>query len=381
MEQRRITMSDIVIGKPLPWDVYDANNKLLLRKGHVVQREHQVETLVSRGLFVTATNDKSYAPAAAAAAAKHVERPSALRLINLSTKRLERLLFNLHNESELHPKIAEVVTAIKYAVDINADVALACILLNQESGSYPVRHSVDSAVVSLLVARAMNKSPSEIQDIMAATLMMNVGMLRHHENFHHRDQPLSDEEQDMIRHHPEESVSLLRGAGVTDENVLAYVLHHHENEDGSGYPLGKSNAEIPENAKIIALADRYCARVSSRNYRKSMLPNAALRDILLTEKKNINPLLATCFIRELGTYPTGTFVRLVNGEVGIVTGRGNSTTTPIVHSLVGPRGAPLSFPIRRETHKELHAIREVLNEAQAGIRINMQQLWGTEASL
>ncbi len=381
MEQRRITMSDIVVGKPLPWDVYDANNKLLLRKGHVVQREHQVETLISRGLFVAATNDKSYVSGAAAAAAKHVERPSALRLINLSNKRLERLLFNLHNESELHPKIVEVVTAIKYAVDINADVALACILLNQESGSYPVRHSIDCAVVSLLVARAMNKSPSEIQDIMAAALMMNVGMLRLHENFHHRDQPLSDEEQDMIRQHPEESVNLLRGAGVSDENVLAYVLHHHENEDGTGYPLGKSNADIPENAKIIALADRYCARVSSRNYRKSMLPNAALRDILLTEKKNINPTLATCFIRELGTYPTGTFVRLVNGEVGLVTGRGNSTTTPIVHSLVGPRGAPLSFPIRRETHKELHAIREVLHEAQAGIRINMQQVWGEEASL
>lgn len=379
MEQRRITMSDIVVGKPLPWDVYDSNNKLLLRKGHVVQREQQVETLVVRGLFVTAKGEGGSSPQAAAA--RHTERPSALRLINLATKRLERLLFSLHNESELHPKIVEVVSAIRFAVDTNADVALGCILLNQQSGSYPVRHSVDCAVVSLVVARAMNKPPQEVQDIMAAALLMNVGMLRDHEQLHHREQPLSEEEQGLIRSHPEESVNLLRNAGIVDENVLNYVLLHHENEDGSGYPFGRASADIPENAKIIALADRYCARVSSRLYRKSMLPNAALRDILLTEKKNIHPMLAASFIRELGTYPTGSFVRLVNGEVGVVTGRGSSTTTPIVHSLVGPRGAPLSFPIRRETHKELYAIREVLHESQAGVRVTMQQLWGAEASL
>lgn len=381
MEQRRIAMSDIVIGKPLPWDVYDANNKLLLRKGHVVQREQQVETLVVRGLFVAAAAEAASPGPGSMSAARHVERPSALRLINLSTKRLERLLFNLHNESELQPKIVEVVTALKFAVDINADVALASILLNQDSGSYPVRHGIDCALVSLLVARAMKKSPAEIQDIMAAALMMNVGMLRHHEQLHQREQPLSEDERDLIRSHPEESVNLLRNAGVVDDNVLSYVLHHHENEDGSGYPLGKASIGIPENAKIIALADRYCARVSSRLYRKSMLPNATLRDILMTEKKNINPLLAASFIRELGTYPTGTFVRLVNGEVGVVTGRGSSTTTPVVHALVGPRGAPLSFPIRRETHKELHAIREVLHQSQAGVRVTMQQLWGAEASL
>ena len=378
MEQRRISMSDIVVGKPLPWDVYDSNNKLLLRKGHVVQREQQVEMLVMRGLFVITKGVETASPAAVA---RPVERPSALRMINLAGKRLERLLYNLHNESELQPKIAEVVTALTCAVKLNSDVALASILLNQDTIAYPVRHGIDTAIVSMLVARVMNRTAEETQAMMAAALTMNVGMLRHHEELHRRETPLSPEEEAVIRGHPEQSVSLLRQAGIDDETVLNYVLLHHENEDGSGYPFGKSDAEIPGNVKIIALADRYCARVSARLYRKAMLPNAALRDILLSEKKNIDPMLAASFIRELGTYPTGTFVRLVNGEVGVVTGRGSTTTTPVVHALVGPRGAPLSFPIRRETHKELHAIREVLHESQAGVRVNMQQVWGADASL
>jgi hypothetical protein len=158
------------------------------------------------------------------------------------------------------------------------------------------------------------------------------------------------------------------------------VLHHRENEDGSGYPYGRISVVIPENAKIITIADRYCARVSARSYRKPMLPNAALRDILLSEKDKVDSQLTACFIKELGVYPNGTYVRLENGEIGIVTGKGKTTTAPIMHSLIGPRGAPLSFPIRRDTSKELHSIRDVLHPDQAAVRVSMQQLWGLEAA-
>jgi hypothetical protein len=70
-----------------------------------------------------------------------------------------------------------------------------------------------------------------------------------------------------------------------------------------------------------------------------------------------------------------------NGEIGVVTGRGLTTTTPIVHALIGPRGAPLSFPIRRETAKSLHAIRDVLEQDKAAVAFTMQQLWGAEAAV
>ena len=64
----------------------------------------------------------------------------------------------------------------------------------------------------------------------------------------------------------------MRCAGVSDEQWLACVLQHHETDDGSGYPEGRSNGEVALNAKLIGLADRYCACVSARNYRRSMAP-------------------------------------------------------------------------------------------------------------
>jgi HD-GYP domain-containing protein (c-di-GMP phosphodiesterase class II) len=378
MDQHRITMSDIVLGEPLPWDVFDAGGHLLLSRGYVVERAQQVQALVERGLFVDA---KSIEKKSQPKPAKVQELPSVLRLINLANKRLERLLFNLTNEEGAKDKILEVANALIFAAKINPDVALACILLNQEAGSYPVRHCIDTALVSLLVATSMKKSQEEILMITAAALTMNVGMLRQQEAMQNSAEPLSEEEKKIIHDHPQESVNMLQQAGVDDPNWLSYVLQHHENEDGSGYPLGKASRDIPDCAKIISIADRYCARVSGRSYRKSLLPNAALRDILLADKKNIDPALTTCFIRELGIYPTGTFVKLQSGEIGVVTGKGETTTTPHVHALIGPRGAPLSFPIKRDTSKQLYAIREVLDEDKAAVRFSMQQLWGDEAKL
>jgi HD-GYP domain-containing protein (c-di-GMP phosphodiesterase class II) len=379
MDQHRITMSDIVIGEALPWDVFDAHGHLLLSRGYVVERGHQVEALVERGLFVDAKS--IVRKPAGPPPAKIPERPSAIRLINLANKRLERLLFNLTNEADAEDKILEVAKALIFATKINADVALASILLNQEGGSYPVRHCIDTALVSLLVATSMKKSPEEILMVTAAALTMNVGMLRQQEAMQNSSEPLTEADKKIIHDHPQESINLLKSAGIENPDWLSYVLQHHENEDGSGYPLGKASKDIPDCAKIISIADRYCARVSGRSYRKSLLPNAALRDILLADKKNVDPALTTCFIRELGIYPTGTFVKLENGEIGVVTGKGETTTTPFVHSLIGPRGAPLSFPIKRDTTKQLYAIREVLDEDKAAVRFSMQQLWGDEAKL
>jgi HD-GYP domain-containing protein (c-di-GMP phosphodiesterase class II) len=379
VDHKRISLTDIILGEPLPWDVYDSNNQLLLRKGHIIERAHQIESLIERGMFVDAKVLRG--KAATPPPVKSLDKPSVVRFINLVNRRLERLLLALHTETSAGEKILEVAKVITFAVDLNPDIALACILLNQTPGNYAVRHSVDTAIVSLSVARAMKKDTEEIKTIIAAALTMNVGMLRYQEQLQNKGTPLSEKEVEIIRGHPEESANLLKQAGIVDPEWLSYVLLHHENEDGSGYPFGKSNPEIPENAKIIAIADRYCARVSARSYRKSLLPNAALRDILLAEKKTIDPTLAAGFVKVLGIYPTGTFVRLENGEIGVVTGKGTSTTTPIVHALIGPRGAPLSFPIKRDTSKELFSIREVLHEGQASVRFSMQQLWGDEAAL
>ncbi len=368
---RHIGAGELAIGQSLPWDVYGEGGGLLARKGYQIGNENQVANLVKRGLIVKEEVVR-----------EAVETPSVLRMLNAANQRLQLVLAEIAagRAVSAQVRLEDIARAIAGAIDLHADVALACILHNQGASPYAVRHSVDTAIVSLLVARALKKPPPELMAVALGALTMNVGMLEHQERMQASPAPLSDSDAALIRAHPENSVALLRKAGITDQAWLDCVLLHHETENGTGYPFGKQAADIPDAARIVSLADRYCARVSSRSYRKSMVPNAALRDILLEGKTTTDAQLAAVFIRELGIYPIGTFVRLLNGEIGVVTRKGVNTTTPIVDALVGPRGAPLDVIIRRDTQNDRHSIREVLNEAQAAIGFRLDQLWGRVAS-
>ncbi|MBI3230297.1 MAG: HD domain-containing protein [Burkholderiales bacterium] len=373
MTKKKIREHDLTVGEAVPWDVFSEEGELLVRKGHVVSSVKQLDILIKRGLYAAS---HAHPPKS-----ETYIQPSVVRMLNSANKRLEflsrEIIAGKGGEKE---KLLEVAHLVYAAVDLQPNVALACILHNQKVGMYAIRHCIDTAIVARMIAKAMKKSAAEKLVIIAAALTMNLGMLAHQERLQSHKDALSPEDAEIIKRHPIHTVDMLRHAGVDDEVWLACVLLHHENEDGSGYPFGKRGHDVPLDAKIISLADRYTARVSSRNYRKSLVPNAALRDMLLEGNSSVDQSLVATFIKELGTYPIGTFVRLENGEIGVVTSRGASSTTPIVDSLIGPRGAPLERVNRRDTSKPLCGVREVLSEHQAAVGFNLDQLWGPVAS-
>ncbi|MFI4941588.1 MAG: HD-GYP domain-containing protein [Burkholderiales bacterium] len=217
--------------------------------------------------------------------------------------------------------------------------------------------------------------------MLAAALTMNVGMLRYQDKIENNQGTLSETELDIIKKHPEESVRILKQAGIDNADWLSLVLSHHVNEDGSGYPLGTNMQGVSQDTKILAFADCYCACITNRLCRKTLSHSAALREVLLAGGKARDPVLAAYFIKELGTYPPGTFVRLQNGEIAVVTAKGEDAATPIVHALIGPRGVPLAYPIKRYTGKPLHGIKEPVLDQQAIMPFSLDQIWGDEAKL
>ncbi|HAT33900.1 MAG TPA: metal-dependent phosphohydrolase [Janthinobacterium sp.] len=371
MVQRRITLSELIPGQPLPWDLYaaDRGEGPLLRKGALLPDRGHLSALVASGLFVG-----DDAP------------PSVLHLLNQSNKRLERLLLDLRHESNAERELRDIARDVLHAVELNPDIALACIFLCQIAGTYAVRHCIETALVAILVARGLHKSHEETLVITAAALTMNVGMLSHNDSFQDKQTPLTREEMDIVRRHPTDSAELLKSAGVADEEWISCVRLHHENDDGSGYPDGKTSEEITQNARLIGLADRYCAHVSARNYRRSVLPDQALRHMFTDTEYPNDALLAEQFVRQLGKYPPGTLVRLHNGEIGVVTHRDGDAGGSSVHALRDAAGvaiapAQLPFAALRSTRDGEFAIIEALHEDEAGVRFSMKTIWGEQARL
>lgn len=93
---------------------------------------------------------------------------------------------------------------------------------------------------------------------------MNISMRDLQVKLQDQKAAISDADKLSIRNHPLDSINMLFEAGIEDSEWLLYVLLHHEHEDGSGYPVGNVKGEIPQNAKILTLADGFCARISSR---------------------------------------------------------------------------------------------------------------------
>jgi HD-GYP domain-containing protein (c-di-GMP phosphodiesterase class II) len=365
---RKISPGDLAVGQLLPWDVYGAGGGLLARKGQVIANGTQLELLAERGIYEDL----------GAALVTERGQQSVLRLLNGAQRELEAVLQRIAtgNPGDARGKLEQVAGQVTDAVALNSDIAVAAILHNQQSMPYGVRHSVDTAVVAQLVAHALNKPDDEIRIMTLAALTMNVGMLGEHDVMQKQAAPLTAHQQQLIRNHPQAGVVLLRQAGIDHEGWLSCVLCHHENEDGTGYPGARRGAQVPEPAKLVALADRYCARISQRKYRKPMAPNAALRDILLEGKTTLDSLPAAVLIRELGIYPIGTLVKLQNGETGVVSRKGLHATAPWVTSLVGPRGTPLDPFLQRDTRNDGHAIREVLPAPQPEVAFRLSQVWG-----
>jgi HD-GYP domain-containing protein (c-di-GMP phosphodiesterase class II) len=305
--------------------------------------------------------------------------PSVLHLLNQSNRRLDRLLQNLRNEHNAESELRDIARDVIHAVELNPDIALACIFLCQIAGSYAVRHCIETAVVVVVMSRSLGKSAADTLTVTAAALTMNVGMLRHNETFQNKNTPLTSEEMAIVRRHPEESADLLKSAGIEDAEWISCVLLHHENDEGSGYPAGVASPAVTLNAKLLSLADRYCAQVSARNYRRSLLPNVALRNLVEDKAAPADPMLIEHFQRELGDFPPGSLVRLENGEIGVVSRRVGDCLQ--VHCLRAPSGAALSPAELRRTADAACAITEALSEDQAAIRFSMKQIWGLQASL
>lgn len=307
--------------------------------------------------------------------------PSVLHELNQANKRLEKLLGDLRNERNADADLRHIAREVVRAVELNPDIALACLFLNQIAGTYAVRHCIETAIVVILVARGMGRASDEVLSLTAAALTMNVGMLRHHDNFQCKPGTLNSEEMAIVRRHPEDSAEILKYAGVDDEEWISCVLMHHENDDGSGYPAGMTREQITHNARLLAIADRYCARVSARNYRCSMLPDEALEKLLHDPAHPADPALQEQFARQVGKYPPGVLVRLSNGEMGVVVSRDPGDGVLEVRCLRDGVGKALPQAVHRRTDQPECDISAALTEDQADFRFSMKQIWGAQAAL
>ncbi len=371
MRKRTTLPAGLRVGHALPCNAYDERGGLLLRKGHIICSDAQLELLLRNAQWAEVPAETP--PPVPAA------RVSALSLVLDARKQLHALLSAAPAE-EFAGRVEQVAAMVREACRRNADVALASMLLRRE-GSYPARHAVDAAIAACVVGTALDMGDSALTSMVAAALTMNIGMLHLQEELQIENGALSPEQRERIHAHCEHGMQLLHERGVVDPLWLDIVHDHHERPDGRGYPSGKAREAIALPTQVVALADVYCARVTSREYRPAMPPNVALRWLFLNEGMAVDKHLAALFIKALGIYPPGTSVRLQNGNVAVVTRRGATGRQPKAASITTRDGMRVQTPMRSRSDGPGHVVSGVVDLDILRLSVDMDSLWGADAAV
>lgn len=152
-------------------------------------------------------------------------------------------------------------------------------------------HASRVADLTAAVARSLGWSESDVARLRVGALVHDVGKLSLATELLGKPGPLSAPELAQVRTHPAEGMRLV--AQVDEARPgLASVLYHHERWDGDGYPLRRCGADIPVEARLVAIADAFDAMTSPRPYRGLLSFDAALAEIARCAGTQFDPVLA-----------------------------------------------------------------------------------------
>ena len=212
-------------------------------------------------------------------------------------------------EGALKPLVASVVR--------NKDAAAALVRMKRFD-DYLYAHAISCAVWAAVLGKELGYSPDDVETLSYGCALLDIGKTKIPRDLLEQTSPPSKDELELLRRHVDFGLELLASSGITDKATMNIVKTHHERFDGSGYPNGLTNGEIPIFGRIAGLVDSYDAMISPRAH----APSRASYQVLLELERNADQLfqkqLVEYFIQAVGIFPVGAVVELNTGEVGVV---------------------------------------------------------------
>lgn len=221
--------------------------------------------------------------------ALYFAKQSGRNRVCLSTDLVDTNSSQIEKELEVNPKSLSTIYALAATVDAK--------------DHYTYGHSRKVSEYAVALAEGAKLPQEKHSIIRAAGLLHDIGKIGIPDSILNKKDPLSREEWEPIKAHPQLGVAIIRHiVDLTD--CLPAILHHHEHFDGSGYPSGLKGKNIPIEARILTIADAYEAMTSPRAYRKQMTTDEAVVELKKCAGTQFDPELIQIFCKLLETTPS-----------------------------------------------------------------------------
>lgn len=172
-------------------------------------------------------------------------------------------------------------------------------------------HSPYFSRLVMMIARQMHLDEKQVESLKYASLLHDAGKIDIPLAILTKTTKLTPGEYQIIRKHPIKGAQILRPLQVL-KPVIPIIMHHHEKYDGTGYPSRLKKMQIPQGARIMAVADAFEAMVYGRPYRERKCINDAVKEIKKKSGTQFDPKVVDAFLKVAKKINTKKY--LIGGE-------------------------------------------------------------------
>lgn len=188
----------------------------------------------------------------------------------------------------------------------------------QSNDEYTFDHSVRVSMISGLLAKWCKLSPDKVKQASIAGFLHDVGKCNIPDEILNKPSQLTEEEFKVMKTHAILGYLLVKDMKNLSPDTQLAVMQHHERMNGSGYPHGLRGPEINYLAKIVAVADVYCAMTQERVYKKAYHPFEAMSYILEKCSDTLDFSISRTFLSKVSHFYIGNSVVLSTGDQGVI---------------------------------------------------------------
>lgn len=157
-------------------------------------------------------------------------------------------------------------------------------------------HSPYFSKLVTAIGQQMGLDEKRIESLKFASLLHDTGKVDIPLEILKKTSKLTTKEFNIIKKHPVKGVQILRPLQIL-RPVIPIIMHHHEKYDGTGYPSRLKKGQIPQGARIMAVADAFEAMVYGRPYRERMDIKSAIREIKKKSGTQFDPRVVEAFLK------------------------------------------------------------------------------------
>lgn len=167
---------------------------------------------------------------------------------------------------------------------------------------YTQNHSSRVAMITVEFAKFLDFTEEMVELIHYGAILHDVGKIGISDVILNKNTALTDEEYGIIKEHPIKGVNILKPMDL-NKGIVDVIKYHHERYDGNGYPDRLKGEEIPLTARVVSIVDAWDAMTSSRAYRKGLLKEEAIGELIKCKGTQFDPYLVDEFLKLLYKNP------------------------------------------------------------------------------